>query len=123
MARVLLVDDEPLLRDALKQYLEFSGHTVDEAADGDEALARLVVMRPDVVVSDVLMPTRDGMSLCRQLRRDPALADIPFVFITARNAQTDLRNEMERLGDGWVTKPFEPDDLLAIVEGVVAKGR
>jgi CheY-like chemotaxis protein len=123
MARVLLVDDEPLLRDALKQFLEFSGHTVDEAADGDEALARLVVMRPDVVVSDVLMPTRDGMSLCRHLRRDPALADIPFVFITARNAQTDLRAEMERLGDGWVTKPFEPDDLLAMVEGVVAKGR
>ena len=121
MSHVLLVDDEPMLRMALRQYLEFSGHTVEEALDGDDALVRARANRPDIVISDVLMPARDGMSLCRALRADRNLADVPFVFITARNTQADLHEEMERIGDGCVIKPFEPDDLLAAIDRAVAK--
>jgi two-component system OmpR family response regulator len=67
------------------------------------------------------MPMRDGMSLCRAMRADPALADLPFLFITARSTQAELYQEMERIGDGCVVKPFEPDDLLATIARVVAK--
>lgn len=121
MARVLLVDDEPMLRMALRQYLEFSGHSVEEAMDGDEALASVRKRRPDIVISDVLMPARDGMSLCRELRDDPVYADVPFLFITARNTQSELFAEMQRIGDGCVVKPFEPDQLLAAIDRAVEK--
>jgi two-component system alkaline phosphatase synthesis response regulator PhoP len=120
MARVLLVDDEPMLRMALRQFLEFGGHVVAEANDGDDALAQLRNGSPDIVVSDVLMPSRDGMSLCRAMRADPALADVPFLFITARGTHAELYEEMERIGDGCVVKPFEPDELLATIARVVA---
>lgn len=123
MAHVLLVDDEPMLRTVLRQYLEFAGYSVEEAYDGQDALERLRRSRPDIVISDVLMPMRDGMSLCREMRADPALADVPFLFITARSTQTELYQEMERIGDGCVVKPFEPDDLLATIAHVVAKPR
>ena len=123
MARVLLVDDEPMLRSALRQYLEFSGHTVDEARDGDDALSMIRASRPDIVVSDVLMPSKDGLALCRELRADPALADLPFLFITARSTRTDLYEEMARIGDGCVVKPFEPDELVATIERVVSRDR
>ena len=121
MARVLLVDDEPMLRSALRQYLEFAGHDVDEAPDGDDALVLARRQRPDIVVSDVLMPGRDGMSLCRELRADPEFADVPFLFITARSTQSDLFDEIERIGGGCVTKPFEPDHLLAAIDDAVKK--
>jgi len=122
MARVLLVDDEPMLRSALRQYLEFSGHTVQEARDGDDALSVARSNLPDIVVSDVLMPIRDGLSLCREMRADAALARVPFLFITARSTRTDLYEEMAHIGDGCVVKPFEPDDLVATIDRVIAQG-
>jgi len=121
MARVLLVDDEPALRLALRRYLEFSGHIVEEAFDGEDALGHLRRQRPDIVISDVLMPQRDGMSLCREMRDDPSFADVPFLFITARNTQAALHEEMERIGAGCVIKPFEPDQLLAAIDRAVKK--
>jgi DNA-binding response OmpR family regulator len=121
MARVLLVDDESALRSALRQYLEFSGHSVIEAHDGDAALEIVRADRPDIVVSDMLMPARDGLSLCREMRADPALADVPFLFITARSTQSDLYDEMQRIGDGCIVKPFEPEDLVATIDRVVAR--
>jgi two-component system, OmpR family, phosphate regulon response regulator PhoB len=116
MARVLLVDDEPMLRMALRELLEFAGYAVEEAHDGDEALERARRTRPDIVVSDVLMPQRDGMSLCRELRADPQLADVPVLFITARNTQSELYDEIGRIADGCVVKPFEPDHLLEAID-------
>ena len=121
MALVLLVDDEPMLRSALRQYLEFAGHHVDEALDGDDALVKARTRRPDIIVSDVLMPRRDGMSLCREVRADPLLASVPFLFITARSTQSEVYREMERIGAGCVTKPFEPDLLLAAIDDAVKK--
>jgi DNA-binding response OmpR family regulator len=119
MARVLLVDDEPMLRMALKQYLEFAGHVVEEAFDGEDALVRARLNCPDIVISDVLMPTRDGMSLCRELRADPQLSSVPFLFITARNTQSDFFAEMERIGNGCVVKPFDPDQLLSAIDRAI----
>jgi len=120
MARVLLVDDESALRSALRQYLEFSGFEVDDIDNADDALASMRANPPDIVISDVLMPARDGLSLCREIRSDPELARLPFLFITARSMRSELYDEMMRLGDGCIIKPFEPEALVATIDRVIS---
>jgi two-component system, OmpR family, response regulator BaeR len=120
MACVLLVDDEPMLRAVLCEYLRFAGHTVVECCDGDEALGRLRETPVDIVVSDVLMPGMDGLALCGAMRADASLAKIPVLFVTARNVDADMQAEMDRIGDGSLFKPFEPDALLAAIRTAVS---
>jgi two-component system, OmpR family, response regulator BaeR len=119
MATVMLVDDEPTLRSVLCEYLRFAGHYVVECRDGDEALEQLHASPVDVVVSDVLMPGMDGLALCGAVRASPSLADIPFLFVTARNVDPEMQAEMDRIGNGSVLKPFEPNDLLKAIDSVV----
>lgn len=121
MATVLLVDDEPLLRSVLCEYLKFAGHDVIEAKDGDEALGRLETAHVDVVVSDVLMPGMDGLALCGALRSDEQTRNLPFVFVTARSVDEALQAEMDRIGDGSVLKPFEPQTLLEAIQRAIHK--
>jgi|SRR6516164_1732016 CheY-like chemotaxis protein len=121
MANVLLVDDEPLLRSVLCEYLKFAGHTVVECRDGDEALERLRTAGVDAVVSDVLMPGMDGLALCGAMRADPGLANIPVLFVTARSVDADMQAEMDRIGDGSVFKPFEPAALLEAIDTAIRK--
>jgi CheY-like chemotaxis protein len=121
MASVLLVDDEPLLRSVLCEYLKFAGHAVIECRDGDEALERLRTSVVDAVVSDVLMPGMDGLALCGAMRADPSLANIPVLFVTARTVDADMQAEMDRIGDGSVFKPFEPSALLAAIDTAIHK--
>ena len=116
MKQILLVDDEPVLRSVMRQFLEFSGYEVVEAGDGAGALALARQRRPDIVLTDLLMPQKDGLDFCRELRSDPDLFDVPVLFVTARNADVAQRAEMDQIGNGFVVKPFEPDHLLRIVE-------
>jgi len=119
MACVLLVDDEPLLRSVLCEYLKFSGHAVIECRDGDEALERLREAHVDIVVSDVLMPGMDGLALCGAMRADARLACIPVLFVTARNVDAEMQAEMDRIGDGSIFKPFEPDMLPKAIDTAI----
>jgi len=121
MADVLLVDDEPLLRSVLCEYLKFAGHTVIECRDGDEALGCLREQRVDIVVSDVLMPGMDGLALCGAMRADEGLRAIPVLFVTARNVEAEMQAEMDRIGDGSVFKPFEPSALLGAIDEAIRK--
>jgi len=117
---ILLVDDEPVLRSVLRQFLEFSGYEVVEASDGADALELARQRRPDIVLTDLLMPQKDGLDFCRELRTDAELFDVPVLFVTARNADVAQREEMERVGNGFVVKPFEPDHLLRTIESLLA---
>jgi len=121
VATVLLVDDEPLLRSVLSEYLKFAGHEVIEAKDGDEALGQLAKTTVDVVVSDVLMPGMDGLALCGALRADERTRTLPFVFVTARSVDEAMQAEMDRIGDASVLKPFEPHTLLASIQQAIHK--
>ncbi|HXW50654.1 MAG TPA: response regulator [Candidatus Acidoferrales bacterium] len=121
MALVLLVDDEPLLRSVLCEYLKFAGHEVIECKDGDEALGRLAERPVDVVVSDVLMPGMDGIGLCGALRADEKTRGLPFVFVTARSIDEEMQEEMDRIGDASVLKPFEPQTLLQAISLAIQK--
>lgn len=121
MATVLLVDDEPVLRSVLCEYLKFAGHAVIECKDGDEAFDQLRTHRVDVVVSDVLMPGMDGLALCGALRANEETSAIPFVFVTARSVDDAMQAEMNRIGDGSVLKPFEPESLLEAIRSAIQK--
>jgi CheY-like chemotaxis protein len=126
VALVLVVDDTAQIRMLIRLNLELEGHEVDEAADGEECLARLRdpgAPRPDVVTMDAVMEPRDGWSAVAEIRRDPALSDIPVVMVTA-SVQAHQRARAVQVGvDALVAKPFEPTALVEVVEDLAAAGR
>jgi DNA-binding NarL/FixJ family response regulator len=119
--RLLVVDDEPGLLRAVAACLRAEGHEVVTARSGAEALVRVAERTPDLVVSDIRMPGMDGYQLARQLRSSPRTALIPVVFLTAKDDLAD-RVEGFRSGvDAYLTKPFEPDELVAVVSNILSR--
>lgn len=117
--RLLVVDDEPNLLRAVAACLKAGGYEVSTARSGREALVQLAEAVPDLVVSDVRMPGMDGYQLARQLRGSPRTALVPIVFLTAKDETAD-RIEGFRAGvDAYLTKPFEPEELIAVVNGIL----
>jgi DNA-binding NarL/FixJ family response regulator len=117
--RLLVVDDEPNLLRAVAACLKAGGYEVSTARSGREALLQLAEAVPDLVVSDIRMPGMDGYQLAHQLRGSPRTALVPIVFLTAKDETTD-RIEGFRAGvDAYLTKPFEPEELIAVVDGIL----
>jgi DNA-binding NarL/FixJ family response regulator len=117
--RLLVVDDEPNLLRAVAACLKAAGYEVSTARSGREALLQLAEVVPDLVVSDIRMPVMDGYQLARQLRGSPRTALVPIVFLTAKDDTVD-RIEGFRAGiDAYLTKPFEPEELIAVVNGIL----
>jgi DNA-binding NarL/FixJ family response regulator len=119
--RLLLVDDEPGLRTAVKAYLEDEGFQVTTANDGEEGWATAQQMLPDVVVTDVMMPRCDGYGLLRRLREDERLAGTPVIFLTAKGMTADRISGFQAGADDYIPKPFDPDELVARVHNVVRR--
>jgi two-component system response regulator MprA len=118
-ARILIVDDEPAVRESLSSSLQFEGYRVAEAADGVTALERVEADRPDLVVLDVLMPRMDGLTTCRRLR---ALgATMPVLMLTARDMVGDRVTGLDAGADDYLAKPFELDELLARVRALLRR--
>jgi CheY-like chemotaxis protein len=116
---VLVCDDEPVLRMLVRATLDQGGYTVIEACDGDEALARTLSHRPDLILLDMMMPGRSGSDVLRALRADPLTAETPVIMLTAR-AQAADREAVELAGAShYLTKPFSPVGLAALVEDVL----
>jgi putative two-component system response regulator len=120
--RILLVDDEPSLRELLRVTFEEARVAVEEAGSGEEAEAAIRSRRPDVVVLDLRMPGMDGAALCRRLKADAATAGIPVVLLTGAEGD-DLRRARSCGADELVRKPFSPLELLALVERLGGRGR
>ena len=117
--RLLVVDDEPNLLRAVAACLKAEGYEVNTARSGQEALLQLAESVPDLIISDIRMPGMDGYRLARQLRGSPRTALVPIVFLTAKDETAD-RIEGFRAGvDVYLTKPFEPDELIAVVGGIL----
>ena len=121
VARVLLIDDDPALLDALCMGFEDAGHEVLCARDGSEGLSRIAEHRPDLVVSDVNMPGVDGFSLCRRLRAQSN--EIPIILLTSRDGEIDEALGLELGADDYVSKPFSTRVLLARVAALVRRER
>ncbi|QKG19285.1 response regulator transcription factor [Actinomadura verrucosospora] len=118
-ARILIVDDEPAVRESLSSSLQFEGYRVAEAADGVTALERVEADRPDLVVLDVLMPRMDGLTTCRRLRA--AGATMPVLMLTARDMVGDRVTGLDAGADDYLAKPFELDELLARVRALLRR--
>ena len=119
--RLLVVDDEPNLLRAVAACLKAAGYEVSTARSGREALLQLAEAVPDLVVSDIRMPGMDGYKLARQLRGSPRTALVPIIFLSAKDETAD-RIEGFRAGiDAYLTKPFEPDELIAVVNGILSR--
>jgi DNA-binding response OmpR family regulator len=113
--RVLLVDDDPVIVRLLEVNFRLEGYAIETATRGEEALEKAQTKRPDLIVLDVMMPGIDGWEVCRRLREDPTLADVPVIFLSAR-AQEDDRERGRALGVvDYLTKPFDPTALLETV--------
>ncbi len=122
-ATVLVVDDDPVIQGLLRVNFEMEGYEVIVAGDGVEGLERARSERPDVVILDVMMPRMDGLEVARQLKADPATAPIPIVLLSAKAQQIDVRAGGAAGADAYVTKPFDPLDLLRRVEALIAAAR
>jgi DNA-binding response OmpR family regulator len=123
MTTILIVDDEPPILDLVRFTLEDAEVRVVEASDGVEALTLARRLRPDLILLDVHMPRLDGLEACRQIRRDPALAQTPIVMLTAAGQEADRARGREAGADEYLTKPFSPLALLALVEALVPETR
>src|SRR5437879_740408 len=118
MATILVVDDEPIVRDVVVRYLERDGFRTLVAADGEAAKALLERELPALVVLDVMLPGIDGLSLCRWIRSNSA---VPVILLTARGDEADRIVGLELGADDYVTKPFSPRELAARVRTVLRR--
>jgi len=115
---ILVVDDEPKIVKLARDYLEQGGFRVLTAADGMTALAVAGRERPDLIVLDLKLPGKDGLDVCRTLRRD---SDVPIIMLTARVEETDRLIGLELGADDYITKPFSPRELVARVRAVLRR--
>lgn len=121
-AQLLLVDDEPGIRLSVKEYLqEVGGFEVQVASNVNEALQMLEKQTPDLVISDIMMPQLDGYEFLKKLREDPRFKNLPVIFLTARGMTTDRIKGYQAGVDAYLSKPFEPDELVAMVENLLGR--
>ena len=117
-ASILVVDDEPIVREVVGRYLRQEGFAVAEAADGPEALRRFAAARPDLVLLDLMLPGLDGLEVCRRIRTQ---SNVPIVMLTAKGDETDTVIGLGVGGDDYVAKPFSPRELVARVKAVLRR--
>ena len=118
MARVLVVDDEPSVRDVVRAYLERDGFGVSLEADGEAGLLAARALKPDLVILDLMLPKLDGLEVCRRLRAE---SRVPILILTARGDELDRILGLELGADDYVTKPFSPRELVARVRAVLRR--
>ncbi len=121
MAKVLIVEDEETLARTLAEKLKDEGYNVLTAGDGEEGLDKLRADHPDLVVLDIMLPKLDGLSLCRIVRRDPAMSHIPIIMLTARGTEVDKIVGLESGADDYMVKPFALGEFLARVRAVMRR--
>ena len=109
---ILVVDDDPVILKLLEVNFEMEGFTVLVAHDGEEGINVARADRPDVIVSDIMMPKRSGLELVTELKGDPDTSDIPIILLSAKAQNADVRSGLDSGADDYVTKPFEPLDLV-----------
>jgi phosphate regulon transcriptional regulator PhoB len=122
-SRVLIVEDEPDIRELVVHHLKREGYQVSAAAGGEEALRQVRAAPPDLVLLDLMMPAMDGLEVCRRLRQDPATAALPIVMLTAKGDEVDRVLGLEIGADDYIVKPFSPKELVARVKAVLRRSR
>ncbi len=123
MKKILVVDDDRILRNVLQRSLEKRGYQVTIVSSGTDALSAFNQDVPDIIVSDVSMPEMDGFEFCRQLRSQPSGKLVPFIFLSAKSELEDKIQGHSIGADDYLTKPFEMKELLAKIEALIERSR
>ncbi len=116
--KILVVDDEMLIRSVIKEYLLLEGYEVDEAANGEEALKLSTSNEYSLMIMDIMMPHMDGFEACREIKK---IKDIPCIMLSARSEEYDKLNGFDVGIDDYVTKPFSPKELMARVKAILKR--
>lgn len=119
MAKILIADDDPVIIKLLQVNLEMEGYEVVTAEDGQDAVEKAAREKPDLVMLDIMMPRMDGWTARGELLKNPDIKDVPVIFLSARAQQADLRKGYEAGVAEYVTKPFDPIDLLDVVAKIL----
>ena len=119
MAKVLVVDDDRVIQQLLVVNLELEGFDVETASDGEEAVKKILGKKYDLVLLDIMMPKLDGREVCRRVKADPKGKDVPIIFLSARAQDLDVRQGYDLGVAAYVTKPFDPVELIDIVTRVL----
>ena len=117
--RVLVVDDSDVIRQLISVNLELEGFEVDTAVDGQDALDKIHEVQPDLMTIDVVMPRLDGIETVKRLRRDPRTSALKILMVSACAQQDDLDRGQEAGVDAYLTKPFDPDELVQIIRELI----
>lgn len=112
MAKILLVDDDPYMMDILTAILTSEGYEIEPAGDGEEALQKIADVKPDVIVTDVMLPKLDGWKLCKKVKENPETKMIPILIMTAKGEQMSELMSYESGADAYISKPFQNKDLV-----------
>ncbi len=123
MKKILIVDDQPEVRELVEVTLSVGNYRILQASTGDEALALTRIERPDLVLLDVMMPNSsiDGFEVCRRIKSDPVLRETVVIMVTARGQEQDLQMGRAAGADGYFTKPFSPLELISKVEEILGE--
>lgn len=121
MARILIAEDEPDIRELVAFTLRFAGHEVITSSNGEEALHQASQSVPDLILMDVRMPKMTGYDACRAMKADVALKDIPVVFLSAKGQDSEIQTGLDAGAEEYLLKPFAPDQLVERVKAILSK--
>ena len=121
MARILIAEDEPDIRELVAFTLRFAGHEVTTTSNGEEAYHKAQEMIPDLIMMDVRMPRMTGYDACRAMKQIPSLKDIPVVFLSAKGQDAEIQTGLDAGAEEYLLKPFAPDQLVERVKVILAK--
>lgn len=121
MARILIAEDEPDIRELVAFTLRFAGHEVITTMNGEEAYQKAQEILPDLIMMDVRMPRMTGYDACRAMKQVPALKDIPVVFLSAKGQDAEIQTGLDAGAEEYLLKPFAPDQLVERVKVILSK--
>jgi DNA-binding response OmpR family regulator len=120
---VLVIDDDPVILELLRVNFEIEGFDVICATDGEEGFKRAQADHPDVVISDIMMPRRDGLQLLNDLKSDPETQGLPVILLSAKAQRNEVQQGLDMGADDYITKPFDPLELIDRLNAVMTRPR
>jgi two-component system alkaline phosphatase synthesis response regulator PhoP len=121
MTKILVAEDEPDIRELITFTLQFAGFEIITVNNGAELVERAPEVKPDIIVSDVRMPRMTGYEACKALKENPDTAAIPFLFLSAKGQEEEVKAGLASGGDDYILKPFSPDELVFRIKQMMAK--
>ena len=113
--KILIIEDNPEILDNISEILELDGYEILKAQNGKQGVEAAINNQPDLIICDIMMPVMDGYAVLHMLQKNEKLQNIPFIFLSAKNERTDIRKGMQLGADDYISKPFDPTDLLNVI--------